>query len=152
MHKPVVFLDSSVLIAALLSGQGGSAYVLTQLREKFDFQINEFVLAEVQEILKTKFSHLPSMSIQLFLWMGVNPIIILENPAKKEVIKLAKYISKNDAPILASALLGSDYLLTLDNEFFGEKIIELANNKSLSILKPKELIEAVKTNKIYSKT
>ena len=30
MHKPVVFLDSSVLIAALLSGQGGSAYVLTQ--------------------------------------------------------------------------------------------------------------------------
>ena len=152
MHKPVVFLDSSVLIAALLSGQGGSAYVLTQLRENFDFQINEYVLAEVQEILKTKFSHLPSMSIQLFLWMGVNPIIILENPAKKEVIKLAKYISKNDAPILASALLGSDYLLTLDNEFFGEKIIELANNKSLSILKPKELIEAVKTNKIYSKT
>ena len=56
MHKPIVFLDSSVIIAALLSGQGGSSYVLNQLRWDFHFQINEYVLAEVQEIIKTKFS------------------------------------------------------------------------------------------------
>jgi len=148
MHRSVVFLDSSVIIAALLSGQGGSAYVLTQMREYLDFQINEYVLAEVQEIIKTKFSHLPNMSTQLFLWMGINPIVILENPAKKEVVKLSKLISKNDAPILASALSGSDYLLTLDNEFFGEKILELAKKKSLTILKPKELIEILKNNRV----
>lgn len=141
MHKPIVFLDSSVMIAALLSGQGGSAFILNQLRWNFHFQINEYVLAEVQEIIKTKFSDRPNMSIQLFLWMGVNPIIVLENPTKKEVIKFSKYISKNDAPILASALNNSDYLLTLDNEFFGEKIMELAKKNSLTILKPKELIE-----------
>lgn len=148
MHRPVVFLDSSTIIAALLSGQGGSAYVLTQMREYFDFQINEYVLAEVQEIIKTKFSHLPNMPTQLFLWMGVNPIIVLENPKKKEIIKLSKFISKNDAPILASALANSEYLLTLDNEFFGEKIIELAKKKSLTILKPKELIETFNTNRV----
>lgn len=141
MHKPIIFLDSSVIIAALLSGQGGSAYVLNHLRWNFYFQINEYILAEVQEIIKTKFSDRPNMSTQLFLWMGVNPITVLENPTKKEVTKFSKYISKKDAPILASALNNSDYLLTLDNEFFGEKIMELANKKSLKILKPKELIE-----------
>jgi predicted nucleic acid-binding protein len=115
MHKPIVFLDSSVIIAALLSGQGGSAFVITQLRWNFKFQINEYVLKEVQEIIKTKFSDRPNMSTQLFLWMGINPIVVIENPTKKEVVKFSKYISQNDAPILSSALNNSDYLLNLGN-------------------------------------
>jgi len=143
-HKPKVFLDSSVIIAALLSSGGGSSYIFTVLRDYFEFQINDYVLSEVKEIIKTKFSDRPNIQTLLFLFMGVSPIMIIENPTKKEVIKLSKYISKNDAPILASALENSDYLLTLDNEFFGEKILELAKKKSLTIFKPKELIETLR--------
>ena len=144
-HKPKVFLDSSVIIAGLLSSRGGSFYILTTLSQYFYFQINEYVLEEVREIIKTKFSDRQNMQTLLYLWLGVCPIVVSENPTEKKVKEISKFISINDAPILASALKHSDYLLTLDNEFFGEKILSLANKKSLQILKPKELIETLKT-------
>lgn len=148
MGKPKVFLDSSVIIAALLSSSGGSFYIITMMSDYFEFQINQYVLEEIQEIIKKKFGNLPNMQNLLFLWLGVTPITILENPTMKEVIRLSKFISKNDAPILASALFGSGYLLTLDNEFFRDKILELAKKKSLIIVKPKELIETLRNNTI----
>ena len=141
MAKPAVFLDSSVIIASLLSTTGGSFYIINTLKDDFNFQTNEYGLAEIQRILKSKFASEPSMLSQLFLILGTSKIKILPNPTKKEERAAAKYISKIDAPILAGAVKHSDYLITLDNEFLKPDIVELANKKSLLISKPKEFIE-----------
>lgn len=45
-----VFLDTSVLVAALLSQKGGSFYIITQLNDVYDFVINKFVLKEVESV------------------------------------------------------------------------------------------------------
>lgn len=141
MAKPAVFLDSSVIIASLLSTTGGSFYIINTLKDDFDFQTNAYGLAEIQRILKSKFAREPSMHSQLFLILGTSKITILPNPSKQEERRAAKYISKIDAPILAGALKHSDYLITLDNEFLKPKIQDLANKKPLSISRPKEFIE-----------
>lgn len=51
MLKNRVFVDSSILITALLSSRGGSFYILTQLKNKFHFQINNYVLDEIFLVL-----------------------------------------------------------------------------------------------------
>ena len=45
MAKPAVFLDSSMIIASLLSTTGGSFYIINTLKDNFDFQTNEYGLA-----------------------------------------------------------------------------------------------------------
>ena len=60
MAKPGAFVDSSVVIAALLSPEGGSFRILTECQDLFAFQINEYVLAETQEVLRSKFRDRPS--------------------------------------------------------------------------------------------
>ena len=141
MHKPKVFLDSSVLIAALLSSRGGSFYILTQMRNGFSFHINEYVFTEVGEVLKTKFAARPDLQKNLFLLLGLANMSTVPNPSKPEVRRAAKVISKNDAPILASALAHCDYLVTLDKEFLTPSILANADKKGLSILTPGSFIQ-----------
>ncbi len=142
MAKPEVFLDSSVIIASLLSTTGGSFYIINTWKDSFELQTNEYGLSEIQKTLKNKFADQPSLQSQLFLILGTSKISILPSPSKKEENQAAKYISQIDAPILASALKHSDYLITLDNEFFKADIISLATKSSLTILKPKGFIES----------
>ena len=141
MAKPTVFLDSSVIIASLLSTTGGSFYIINTLKDDFELQTNEYGLKEIQRILKGKFADQPSLQSQLFLILGTSKINILPNLAKREEKQAEKYISKIDAPILAGALKHSDYLITLDNEFLKPEITGLVSKKSLTISKPKEFIE-----------
>ncbi|MBI4087153.1 PIN domain-containing protein [Candidatus Kaiserbacteria bacterium] len=145
MAKPKVFVDSSVIIASLLSATGGSAYILNSYHENCEFQTNEHGLAEIQRVLKDKFADQPDLQNQLFLLLGTARIVILLNPTKRERNICAKYISEIDAPILASAIKHSDYLLTLDNEFLGKSVAEIARKNSLTILKPKDFIEQFET-------
>ncbi len=141
MARPKVFLDSSVLIAALLSARGGSFYILTQFRDKFEFQINEYVLEEIIKVLNYKFKGQEGLKSKLFLLLGWARIKILPNSGAKKLRAAEKLIEKGDAPILASALEASSYLLTLDNGFLDEKVISHARAKRLKILKPRGFIE-----------
>lgn len=141
MERSSVFLDSSVLIAAVLSSSGGSFYILTKLHSKFKLQINEFVLEEIMRVLGEKFPTKKELKSRLFLLIGSAQVKVLSNPAKQEVIRLTKYIEKEDAPILASALQYSSFLITLDNDFLAHTVLEIAKLKGLVIMKPKDFIE-----------
>lgn len=141
MYKPRVFLDSSVIIAALLSSRGGSFYILTQTHGDFLLYINEYVFTEVGTVLKTKFATQPDLQKNLFLLLGLANVSTVPNPNKLEVLRATKVISKSDAPILASALKHCDYLITLDKEFFEESILAGANKKGLLILTPGSFIQ-----------
>jgi predicted nucleic acid-binding protein len=104
MVKNKVFLDSSVIISALLSFRGGSFYVINQFKDKFEFQINHYVFEEILEVLREKFSKKEELKNKFFVFLETLPIKILPNPSKKEVKFLEKIINKTDTPILASAL------------------------------------------------
>ena len=139
-EKSRVFLDSSVLIAATLSLQGGSFYILTQLARACEFKINDYVLQETTRVLATKFRSQPTVKTNFFLLIGVAAVLVLPNPPPKQVRVLTEILNPADAPILASALLSSSYLITLDNDFLTQDVVAFAQKRSLTILKPSEFI------------
>ncbi|GEM_PF-857222 len=141
MVRIKIFLDSSVIISSLLSTQGGSFYIINILNKNLELQTNDYVLKEVDRAVRTKFKDKPELLFGLALFLETSRISILKDPTPKEKDFFAKFISAKDAPILASAVKHSDYLLTLDNEFFNEKVSKFITKKSLIILKPKEFIE-----------
>lgn len=112
-----VFLDTSVLITAVLSTKGGSFYILTQLQTTFTFLINEFVLEETLRVLQNKFLLKNEYIPRLFVLFAVAKVQILPNPRSSQIHKLETYIEKEDASILGSALKHASYLITLDNDF-----------------------------------
>ncbi len=146
MRNPRVFVDSSVLITALLSPRGGSFHILDTLRERVKFSINEYVYREVLLVIVKKFSHVPGMESRFFLMLGWANISVLPYPSVNQIGNLRNIIVKDDTPILAGAIAQahSDYLLTLDNDFFAPTVITYAKKYNLCILKPKELIAIFK--------
>lgn len=144
MHRRVVFVDSSVIITALLSSRGASFYILNNCYYRLRLCINEYVLSEIKEICSTKFKKNKGLISQLFLLIGLAQIEILPNPPRLSVQKLFGSISRNDAPILVSALENCDYLLTLDKEFLNDKVTMVARKKRLIILTPKEFLDIIK--------
>ncbi len=139
-----IFLDTSVLITALLSSKGGSFYLLIRYRDQLDFYINKYVLEEALEVLQTKFSEKKELRHDLYLLLGFSRIEVLPNPTKNKIKKLQGIINKEDAPILASAMDNCDILLTLDNDFLTEKACDFGKEKGTKILKPKAFIELLK--------
>jgi len=115
MLKNRVFVESSILITALLSSRGGSFYILTQLKN------------------------------YLFLLLGLARIEILPNPSQISLKRLSKIINKEDAPILASAFSNSNYLLTLDKDFLNEGVRNFARENNVLIFTPKEFISFLRT-------
>ncbi len=133
-------MDSSILITALLSSRGGSFYILTQLKDKFHFQINNYVLEEIFKVLDKKFYLQKELKNYLFLLLGLAKVEILPNPFQSSLKRLSKIINEEDASILASALSNSNYLLTLDKDFLNEKIRNFARENNVFIFTPKEFI------------
>lgn len=144
MAKDKVFLDSSVLVTAVLSSTGGSFYILSELGNKFEFVTNEYVISEVNEVLSMKFSN-PELKSQLFLLLTIARAKILRDPKKSKLKTLIKIINKKDAPILASAMENASCLITLDNDFLDSKITEFVKSKKFQILKPKDFIQKIKS-------
>ncbi|MEK9153198.1 MAG: hypothetical protein AAB723_01195 [Patescibacteria group bacterium] len=67
MVKSRVFVDTSVLITALLSSKGGSFFILHQFKDEVVFQINQYVIDEALRILEEKFSNRPELKNNFFI-------------------------------------------------------------------------------------
>ena len=141
MANDKVFLDSSVLIAAVLSSRGGSFYILTSLKDTYEFKINEYVLEETSRVLDVKFASAPGLKSRLFLLLGTAEIKILQDPSPAALRLLAKIINPEDAPILASALRESRYLITLDEDFLVDQVRNFAKRQHLAVVRPREFLE-----------
>jgi predicted nucleic acid-binding protein len=143
MRKKRVFVDSSVIIAAMFSPTGGSSLILADQRGLFAFETNEYAITEMKEAFLKKFKD-ESLEGKMFTLIGLSNIRILANPNPGMVSRINKYVPDNDATILASAMIHSDYLLTLDNGFFKDLVIKFSQKHGVTILKPKDLIESLK--------
>ncbi len=146
MEKSNVFLDTSVLLTAVLSSTGGSFYILNTLGSAFTFYINAYVFEETTRVLTVKLHARQDLANKLFLLIGLTPIRIVPDPSKEQIKTVARIINPKDAPILVSALRHASYFITLDNDFLQESVIRFAEVKGLAILKPKDFIQRFRTN------
>jgi predicted nucleic acid-binding protein len=133
-----VFLDSSVLYAAVFSATGPARrLILKGLEGGIALSISDLVLEETKRnLIKNAPSALPYFTILADLF---SPFII--QPTKPEVFKAAQVVHLKDAPIVAAAAKGkAAYLATHDVKHLlsHEQAIEEAYG--ITVLAPAELI------------
>ena len=135
LETPRIFLDTSVLIAALFSSKGASAEILKLARaEKVQVFISQYVIDEIHKTLQLKGAQLHPVFDRILETKTFN---LLPKPPKKQ-INLAKFIIKDlkDVPILALAMHKKvDYLITLDRKDFIDNP-QVSKKSKLKILTP----------------
>lgn len=135
-----VFLDSSVLFAAVNSPTGGSSKLFTL--PKIKLVTSKVVLVEVERNIRKK---LLTHHLERFFTL-VDKITIYEQlPDDKKIKRAKKVIAEKDAVILSEAKQAqASFLVTLDRKHFITK--KVANFlKKQKVLTPKELITLIES-------
>lgn len=136
--KLKVFLDTSALIAGIISS-GGAARAVLQLAEigLIEITVSKQVIVEADRTIKAK---IPEMIDDYRNYIKILAPIMVDDPAKTEVKKFSKVIHPDDAPILTAAILsGADYLITWDKKHFLNKKIITASN--IGIITPGDFLK-----------
>ncbi len=115
-----VFVDTSVIFAAVFSPEGGSRF-LFRLGEidLLELWVGQSVLQEAEEVLRRKASHtLPELAILL----NVVHVSTGGAPSDREIGQAKEFVNYlPDARVLAEALkIAPDWLVTLDRKHFIE--------------------------------
>jgi predicted nucleic acid-binding protein len=117
-NEPRVFLDTSVLFAAVLSATGGSRLIL-KLAEAgvVRLWVGEWVLQEADGVLARKAPESKALFALLLDRAGVKVGPAPDASARKQAEMAVDY--EPDARVLAEALAaGVDYFVTLDRQHF----------------------------------
>lgn len=135
-----IFLDSSVLIAALLSSEGGSAQILEFCEAGLlQGNISRDVLREIEEVVQRK---LPEIHSKIRKIMRSSSLKIIGKIHPLLLKKSRGWIADpGDAKILAAAKQGRvQYLITLDLRHF-IKDPRVAEKSGLKILTPGDFLK-----------
>ncbi len=131
MKKVSIFLDSSALIAGVIS-ENGAAHVLLQLgeTENVSLKISEFVFNETTRSIGRKS---PENLENIQKEIQKARIVILQDPSHEEIqANLYLMEDPDDVPILLAAIKAKvDYLATHDHKHFlnDPKVAEKAGIK-----------------------
>ena len=131
MEKVSIFLDSSALIAGVIS-ENGAAHVLLQLgeTENVSLKISEFVFNETTRSIGRKS---PENLENIQKEIQKARIVILQDPSHEEIqANLYLMEDPDDVPILLAAIKAKvDYLATHDHKHFlnDPKVAEKAGLK-----------------------
>jgi len=116
--SPKIFLDTSVIIAAVMSPTGGARLLfhLSQA-ETIRLVVGKGVLKETEEVLQRKAPHLLSLLAQL---LDEANIEVERAPASKQMRRAKSLIEyMPDANVLAQAISAKpDWLISHDKEHF----------------------------------
>ncbi|GBE00863.1 MAG TPA: putative toxin-antitoxin system toxin component, PIN family [Euryarchaeota archaeon] len=119
-----VFLDTSALIAGIVSSKGAAREVL-RLAESglIEIIVSKQVIVESDRNIEAK---LPEMLNDLRSFIRYIAPVMVDDPPSKEVGEYASLINPNDAPILSAAVSsGADYLITWDRKHFINSDVKL---------------------------
>lgn len=133
-----VFLDASVIIAALLSPKGGSAKICQSAREKKILAISSKTV--VNEVLANlhKMKKLDQKDVENFILQ--KGIIVRQKVTRTEIIPFRGIVEEKDAHVLAGAILTKcDYLVTLDKKHFLKEEVK-KKVKNIKLIAPKEFL------------
>ncbi len=110
-----VFVDTNVIISAMLFPAGKVAKVFEHLLEKHTIIISSYIKNECKEVFEKKF---PSKLNQLEEFFEGISFEEFSTPENIDNTKYPEIRDINDLPVLASAILSdSDILLTGDKDF-----------------------------------
>ena len=137
--SPVVFLDASCLVAAVLSPTGGSFRLLQECsRREIHLVTNRYVFEEVQAVLGRKYPYHLLRFEQILAWSQME---IQQDPSAKQVAQYLSVIDSEDAPILAGAMRArAQFLITLDRKDFMIQTVARAKPPFL-IVTPKDFFQ-----------
>jgi predicted nucleic acid-binding protein len=140
---PRLFLDSSVLIAAMASESGASRVILVLAEVGLVKLVAcPYVLQEVERNLSKKLPALLPIYHQLLDHLQFE---MVTNPSLAEVQRWAAIIVPKDAPVLAAAVAANPHrLVTLDTrDFLSDP--QVADHSGLVICTPGDLIQQVRS-------
>jgi predicted nucleic acid-binding protein len=132
-----IFLDTSALIAGIVSSKG-AARELLRLAEAglIDVVISRQVIVEADRNIEAKLRHM--LADYRHYMKTLSPELLKDLPAK-DIRKYARLINKDDAPILAAAeISGADYLITWDKKHFVTSKVK--KNVKVKIVTPGEFL------------
>lgn len=112
-----VFLDTSALIAGIVSANGAAREVLRLCEAgAVELLVSRQVLIEADRNLSAK---LPALVPDYrYLMQRMSPTLV-EDPTQEEVAQAVRVIHHKDAPILAAAISAEvDYLITWNTKHF----------------------------------
>ena len=118
MPKPELFLDSSALMAGILSSQGASrALLLLSEFNLIKLVVSEQVIAEVERNIAKK---APKVLVFVREMIRESRLSIYHNPNTEDLQLYMDWIShKADVPILVASIQAKvDYLVTLNSKHF----------------------------------
>ena len=115
-----VFVDTNIIISAILFPNGKVAQVFSHLLEKHTLIISSYTKKECEEVFEKKF---PLKKAQLDIFFDGIGFEEFKSPEKINQKKYPKIRDIKDLPVLVSAILSdSDILITGDKDFEDIKI------------------------------
>ena len=133
-RKTKIFIDTSVIIAGLVSSTGASAAILDLCEsEILEMVINKQVLVEADRNFENKF---PGLVQEFRNFIKDTSPTLVADPTNAEIRKAQKLINSKDSPILAAALREKVNLVTLDNHF-----LSIKRKISIKITSPADFIK-----------
>ncbi|NKE70192.1 putative toxin-antitoxin system toxin component, PIN family [Candidatus Manganitrophus noduliformans] len=133
-----VFLDTSALIAGIISTTG-AARELLRLSEAgiIETLLSRQVLTEADRNLSEK---LPALISDFHLLVRQIEPVVVEDPSRSVIAQAARVIHHKDAPILAAAVNAkADYLVTWNTRHFHKSSVKGAVR--FKIMTPGEFLE-----------
>lgn len=133
-----VFLDTSALLAGLISSKGAAREILSGGEIKlFEILISSQVLLEADRNIAKKFPHL-LMEYRAYM-RSCEPTLV-DDPVPEQVQEAAPFVGEDDAPILAAALKSkAEFLVTWNTRHFMTS--KIPKDLPIHILNPGEFIE-----------
>lgn len=137
-----VFLDASVIFAAVYSKTGASRELFRQaIHDQVRLVVNQDVLDEAQRNLTKK---APQEATQLRVLMAMIGPEIAPDPSPKLTSQVSQYVVEKDVPVVAGAMAAQvDYLVTFDRKHLIDPA-EVAEKSGFKIVLPEVVVEAVR--------
>ncbi|MBO7595017.1 MAG: putative toxin-antitoxin system toxin component, PIN family [Salinivirgaceae bacterium] len=133
-----VFIDTNIVISAILFPKGKVATVLSHILNRHTVVVSSYTKDECFEVFRKKFPTKTSLLEDFFEVIGFE---IFNCPTKYDASQYPEIRDTKDLPILVSAILSdSDILLTGDKDFDDLKI-----EKPL-IISPTQYYEFIKNS------
>ena len=118
-----VFVDSNILISAILSATSTAAQVLKVIIEEHQLILCSYSLTEVSRVIEHKF---PGLVAKWDAFLTTLEFELSYTPSDLRTIRSPHIRDPKDLPILVSAILAQpDLLITGDQDFHTEEIADV---------------------------
>jgi len=133
-----VFLDTSALLAGLISSKGAAREILSGGEMRlFEILLSSQVLLEADRNIEKKF---PRILLEYRAYMRSCEPTLVDDPTPVQVKRAIPMVGEDDAPILAAALKAqAEFLVTWNTRHFMTS--KVPRDLPIQILNPGEFIE-----------